>query len=104
MILALVLMATGASNSSANAQILANGIFGPKDFSTIQSYLIPGLNIGLAASAVVAAPFVGPDGSLLGCFKLFLYCAIGWMVLALIAAWISPYKGKKANKEVHESQ
>jgi len=94
LVAALILLAAGASNSSANAQILANGIFGPKDFTTIQSYLIPGLNIGLAASAVAAAPFVGSDGSVIGCFRLFMCCALAWMILAVIAAFISPYRKK----------
>lgn len=96
LIIALVLLSIGGAQASANGQILANGIFGPRDFSTIQSYLIAGLNVGLAASAVVAAPFVGADGSVLGCFKLALGCVAVWLVLALIAAVLSPYKKKKS--------
>lgn len=92
---ALVLMSVGASHSSANGQILANGIFGPRDFATFQSYLIAGLHFGLASSAVVAAPFVGSDGNVLGCFTLFLVCSVVWMVLALAAALLSPYKKMK---------
>ena len=95
LIVSMILMAAGASNSNANAQILANGIFGPKDFTAIQSYLIPGMNVGLAISAFVAAPFVGSDGSVVGCFRLFACCAAVWMVLAFISAMISPYTKNK---------
>ena len=97
LIVSMILMAAGASNSNANAQILANGIFGPKDFTAIQSYLIPGMNVGLAISAFVAAPFVGSDGSVVGCFVLFACCAVVWMVLAFISAAVSPYKSKINN-------
>ena len=96
LITALFLLAAGSSNSTANAQILANGIFGPRDFTAIQSYLIPGVNIGLAASAVAAAPFVGSDGSVIDCFRLFLYCAAAWMLLAVLAVFLSPYRKKKS--------
>lgn len=95
LVITLILLSPGGAQGSANGQILANGIFGPRDFASIQSYLIAGLNVGLAASAFVAAPFVSADGNVLGCFKLALVCAVVWMVLALVAAILSPYKKDK---------
>ena len=103
LVIAMIFMAAGAANSSANAQILANGIFGPKDFSAIQSYLIPGMNLGLAVSAFAAAPFVSPEGNVLNCFWLFFACALVWMILAFISAAISPYSGKKKSNPTSEA-
>lgn len=96
LILALVLMSTGGAHGSANGQILANGVFGPKEFPTIQSYLLAGLNVGLAASAFVYAPFITDNGdNVLGCFGLSLFCAIMWAILSLLGAFLSPYKKEK---------
>lgn len=93
----LVLLCAGGSHSSSICQVLSNGIFGPRDFSTIQTYLIPSVNCGLAIAAFVAAPFVGPNGSTLGCFGLFLGCSVVWLILTYMSAALSPYKDLAAD-------
>lgn len=95
LVITLMLLSVGGAQGSANGQILANGIFGPRDFPTIQSYLLAGLNVGLASSAFVAAPFVSDTGSVLNCFALSLFCTIMWAILSLTGAALSPYKKKK---------
>ncbi len=94
----MIVLALGGTHGNANAQMLANSVFGHKDFTTIQAYLVAGANIGLATAALLAAPWIGEDGSTLGCFRLFFICSVLWLVLAFVGILLSPYLKKKKEK------
>ncbi len=88
----MIMISVGGSHGNANNQMLANNVFGRKDFRTIQAYLVSGGNTGIALSAILARPWIGDDGSTLGCFKLFLICTLVWLILVLMAIRMTPYK------------
>lgn len=95
LITVLVLLCFGGSHSSSICQVLANGIFGPKDFTAIQTYLTPGVNVGLATAPFIVTPLVSADGSVFNCFILFAGCAVLWTIITLVAAKLAPYKKQK---------
>ena len=98
LVLVMIIISVGGSHGNANNQLIANSVFGRKDFTTIQAYLVSGGNTGIALSAIVAGPFIGADGSTLGCFRLFFVCSVLWLVLIQIGIGRSPYMKEKEKK------
>lgn len=99
LVIAAILVGVGGSHQSSDSSILAQSCFGAKDFATIQAYLIGGVNAGSALTAIVATPFIGADGSMLPCFRVFFVLSVLWMVMVLIGSILAPYKnGKSAAK------
>lgn len=98
LIAAAVLVGVGGSHQSSDSSILAQSCFGAKDFATIQAYLIGGVNAGSALTAIVAAPFIGADGSMLPCFRVFFVLSVVWMIMMFVGSVLAPYKEKTTSK------